>query len=208
MYILEIKQTGTAKNKYKVCLEGGADFVLYKRELSKLHIEAGQDLSEELYEQILKEIQIPRAKKRAMHLLEKMDRTEQQLKTKLREAGYASEAIEEAISYVKSYHYIDDERYARTYIRIHQQSKSKQRLKMDLLKKGIDKEVIDLALEEEFEQSEEEMILQLLKKKHYDPSTADQKERNKMYRFLMQRGFRSSDISHVIGQLESYGEEY
>jgi regulatory protein len=143
-----------------------------------------------------------------MHLLEKMDRTEQQLKTKLREAGYASEAIEEAISYVKSYHYIDDERYARTYIRIHQQSKSKQRLKMDLLKKGIDKEVIDLALEEEFEQSEEEMILQLLKKKHYDPSTADQKERNKMYRFLMQRGFRSSDISHVIGQLESYGEEY
>jgi regulatory protein len=79
---------------------------------------------------------------------------------------------------------------------------------MDLLKKGIDKEVIDLALEEEFEQSEEEMILQLLKKKHYDPSTADQKERNKMYRFLMQRGFRSSDISHVIGQLESYGEEY
>jgi regulatory protein len=161
-----------------------------------------------LYEQILKEIQIPRAKKRAMHLLEKMDRTEQQLRTKLREAGYASEAIEEAISYVKSYHYIDDERYARTYIRIHQQSKSKQRLKMDLLKKGIDKEVIDLALEEEFEQSEEEMILQLLKKKHYDPSTADQKERNKMYRFLMQRGFRSSDISHVIGQLESYGEEY
>jgi regulatory protein len=208
MYILEIKQTGTAKNKYKVCLEGGADFVLYKRELSKLHIEAGQDLPEELYEQILKEIQIPRAKKRAMHLLEKMDRTEQQLRTKLREAGYASEAIEDAISYVKSYHYIDDERYARTYIRIHQQSKSKQRLKMDLLKKGIDKEVIDLALEEEFEQSEEEMILQLLKKKHYDPSTADQKERNKMYRFLMQRGFRSSDISHVIGQLESYGEEY
>jgi regulatory protein len=208
MYILEIKQTGTAKNKYKVCLEGGADFVLYKGELSKLHLEAGQDLPEELYEQILKEIQIPRAKKRAMHLLEKMDRTEQQLKTKLREAGYASEAIEEAISYVKSYHYIDDERYARTYIRIHQQSKSKQRLKMDLLKKGIDKEVIDLALEEEFEQSEEEMILQLLKKKHYDPSTADQKERNKMYRFLMQRGFRSSDISHVIGQLESYGEEY
>lgn len=208
MYILEIKQTGTAKNKYKVCLEGGADFVLYKGELSKLHLEAGQDLPEELYEQILKEIQIPRAKKRAMHLLEKMDRTEQQLKTKLREAGYASEAIEEAISYVKSYHYIDDERYARTYIRIHQQSKSKQRLKMDLLKKGIDKEVIEIALEDEFEQSEEEMILQLLKKKHYDPATADQKERNKMYRFLMQRGFRSSDISHVIGQLESYGEEY
>lgn len=88
MYILEIKNAGTAKGKYKVCLEGGTDFVLYRKELAKFDLKEGQDLSEDTYEQILREVQIPRAKKRAMHLLEKMDRTEQQLISKLKENGY------------------------------------------------------------------------------------------------------------------------
>ena len=170
-------------------------------------LKEGQDLSEDTYEQILREVQIPRAKKRAMHLLEKMDRTEQQLISKLKENGYAPEAISEAVEYVKSYHYIDDDRYARSYIRIHQENKSKKRLQLDLMRKGIDKEIIEYALEEEFEQSEEEMIQVLLKKKHYDPGCKDRKQRDKMYRFLMQRGFSSSDISRAIGQYENCYED-
>lgn len=204
MLIRDIIRFGSTKGKYKVCLEGGTDFVLYRKELAQFELEEGVEISTERYEQILREVLIPRAKKRAMHLLEKMDRTEQQLRTKLDENGYPQEAVDAAVDYVKSYHYIDDERYARTFVRIHQNSKSKQRLKMDLMKKGISRELIQLALEEEFEVSEEEMIRKLLQKKHYDPSTADRKEKDKMYRFLMQRGFRSGDISHVMGQDEFF----
>ena len=151
-----------------------------------------------LYEKILKEIVGMRAKKRAMHLLERMDRTESQLSEKLRQNGYPDICIEEAIAYVKSYHYIDDTRYAENYVRFHQQKKSRQRLKMDLYAKGIDKAIIEDVLEKTFSSDEQEKIRRLLEKRHFDYGRSDRKEQQKTYQFLMRRGFRSSDILQVM----------
>lgn len=187
--------------KRKVCLSNGADFVLYKKELDRFGLKEEMDLSDELYQQIVEEIFIPRAKRRAMHLLEKMDRSEKQLRLKLKDDGYPPEAVETAIDYVKSYHYVDDERLARSYIRFYQTSRSRMRLMQDLMKKGIDKEVIQRCMEEENETSQIEMIHRLMEKKHYDNSNATREEKAKMYRFLMQRGFPSSEITRAMGEL-------
>ena len=72
------------------------------------------------------------------------------------------------------------------------------RMTQDLLKKGIDREIIDRCMEEELEQSQVELIAVLLQKKGYDPENATRQEEAKMYRFLMQRGFASSEISRVL----------
>ena len=42
------------------------------------------------------------------------------------------EAVEQAIAYVKSYHYIDDLRYACSYVRYQKEKKSNRRLQQDL----------------------------------------------------------------------------
>ncbi|MCR4674828.1 MAG: recombination regulator RecX [Lachnospiraceae bacterium] len=201
MTILSIKELpGKRAHKSKVQLQGGGDLCLYNKELKKLGLEEGMDLSDEVYQEILKTILIPRAKKRAMHLLEKQDRTKANLTRKLKESGYPDEAVDEAVSYVESYHYIDDERYARNYVRYHQEGKSKRKIFEDLLKKGITKDTINLALEEEYFASEEDMILELIEKKHYDVNTADIKEKSRIYRFLLGRGFRSNDIDRILSK--------
>ena len=170
MTILSIEELpGKKVKKSKVRLQGGEDLCLYNKEIHRLGLQPGEDLSEEVYEDIMTMILIPRAKKRAMHLLEKQDRTKANLTGKLRESGYPGRAVEEAVSYVESYHYIDDGRYARNYIRYHQEGKSRRRIFEDLYKKGIAKDVIEQALEEEYSASEEDQILALLEKKHYDP---------------------------------------
>ena len=51
-----------------------------------------------------------RARKKAMRLLEHMDRTEKGLTDKLRQAEFSPEAVEDALAYVKSYGYINDAR--------------------------------------------------------------------------------------------------
>lgn len=196
MYITSIEQVKNSKQK--ICLSNGADFVLYKKEASRYGLKEELEITPELYQVLIEEIFIPRAKRRAMHLLEKMDRSEFQLRQKLRENGYPQEAIDAAIAYVTSYHYLDDERLARSHIRFYQESRSKMRMTQDLMKKGISKEVILLCLEEECEQSQEALIQRLLEKKHYDPQTATREEKAKLYRFLMQRGFSSSDISRAM----------
>lgn len=186
------------KGKRKICLSHGTDLILYQKEVQRYGLAEEAELTREQYESILAEVLIPRARKRAMYLLERMDRSEKQLRQKLQENGYPPEAIEDALSYVRSYHYLDDERLARSYIRFHQGSRSRMRICRDLMQKGLSRDLIDRCLEEEYETEESEMIIELLKKKHYDPQTANREEKAKMYRFLLQRGFQTADIGRAL----------
>ena len=80
-----------------------------------------------------------RAKHRALYLLERADRTEQELRSKL-EKTYEPEIVEEAIAYVRQYHYIDDKRYAVNYLG------SRGKSHLDLLKSQLDQIVKELYL--------------------------------------------------------------
>ena len=80
-----------------------------------------------------------KARRKAMLLLEHMDRTEKGLSDRLRQAGFSREAAEDAMEYVKSYGYIDDLRYAQNYISYRIHTKSRQKILMELQQKGIDK---------------------------------------------------------------------
>ena len=186
------------KGRAKICLAGGADFVLYKKEYESYGIEEGAELSNEDYHKIMQDILIPRCKKRALHLLEKQDRSERNLRDKLKEGGYSEDVIDIAIDYINEYGYLDDARMAASHIRFYQDSRSKQRLKQDLLSKGIASDVIDRVLEEEYTADEGALIEALLVKKHYDKENATYEDRAKMYRFLAGRGFSSDSINRVL----------
>ena len=94
-------------------------FVLYKGELRLFHVKVGEELTEKAYRQIIDELLPKRAKSRAMNLLKDRDYTVSQLREKLVQGFYPEEAIEEAITYVESFHYLDDLRYAGNYIAFH-----------------------------------------------------------------------------------------
>lgn len=197
MLITQISEVD--KKRMMIRTDEAVSFVLYKGEVRKLALKEGEELPAEVYEEIRSEILIKRARKRAMFLLEKMDRTESQLRDKLRQGFYAEDIIEDAISYVKGYHYIDDTRYARNYVRCQKERKSKRQIKTDLLQKGVDRDVIDSAMESEYEaESEQELILKWIEKRHYSIENSDRKEKQKMYQFLMRKGFRSEDILRVL----------
>ena len=103
------KVESLTKTKWKVELDGQFAFVLYKKEILQFGIEVNGELSEELYEQIKKDVVLKRAKLRAMHLLTDMARTESQLRDKLKRNMYPEDVISQAIAYVKSFGYIKDE---------------------------------------------------------------------------------------------------
>ena len=141
-----------------------------------------------------------RAKKRALYILERMDRTEHELREKLQKSDYPEDVIEEAIAYVKSFHYLDDERYAQNYIRYKKDKMSRQQIKQKLMAKGLSKDIISIAMEEEYDADESEQIRNLLEKKHFSAETADEGEFRRVYNFLLRRGFRSNDILKEMKQ--------
>ena len=190
-----------SKGKCRVHLDNGESWVLYHGELRACSLAEGTVLSQAQYEQIRQEIIGKRAKKRAMHLLERMDRTEQELRKKLMEGEYPEDLVEEAIAYVKRFRYVDDARYADCYVRLRGASKSRGKLLAELQSKGVDREVASQVLSEyEDARDESQMILDLMQKRHYDPQNATVQEQRRMYGYLMRRGFQSADICKAIGR--------
>ena len=197
MIITQIDSFG--KDKLLITLDEEITFCLYQKEAHHLQLEPDAELTEAQYQEIREEILIPRARKRTMYLLEKMDRSEAQLREKLRQSRYPEDIIENAIVYVKGFHYVDDLRYACNYVRCHGQAKSRRLLSLELMQKGVPRELIEQALEEEYEDGDESAkIARWLERKHYNAQEADQKQRQRIYQFLLRKGFRSGDILRMI----------
>lgn len=200
MLVTQISEV--TKSRCRVYLDGQFAFVLYKGELRRFQIKENQELSGENYREIMTQILPKRAKLRSMNLLQSRDYTRRQLEDKLKQGEYPQECIDEAVAYVESYGYIDDERYARDYIEYHLASKSRTRIEADLLRRGIDKDVvrrtfIQLA-DQGVEQDEMALVCDLLRKKKYYAETATRQEQQKMYGFLYRKGFRPDIIGRAL----------
>ena len=201
MTVTKIEPFGKERNR--VYLDEQLAFVLYRGELSRYGVKEGLELPEETYREIMDTVLAKRAKLRCMNLLKSMDRTEFQLRQKLAQGDYPEEIIGLALSYVKSYGYVNDEAYASRYIESRQMSKSRRQITCELMQKGISRGVIQAAYEEKEPVDEGVMIRRWLEKKHVDTQNASPKEKQKMYRFLMGKGFSSQEIAKALR-----GEEY
>lgn len=186
-------------NRYKVYVDEQFAFVLYKGELSRYHLKLESEISQELYDQIKTEIVIKRAKKRILYLLEQMMRTEQQIRTKMRQNYYTDDVIDEALIYAKSFGYINDNLYAKSFIQQKINVKSRKEIYSLLLGKGIDKDLIELSMEEAYEDSDSlEAIRNIARKKGFDLEKSTEKEKQKLYTYLMRKGFLYSEICQVL----------
>ena len=194
------------KAKSRVFLDGEFAFVLYKGELRLYKIRKDEEVTQEAVDEICQVLLPKRAKKRSLMLLQKKDYTEEELRRKLKEGEYPQEAIDEAVSYVKSFRYIDDDRYCRAYINCYCLKWSRQQIMAKLITKGIDKSRILHIYEElqqngEIEDADEFLIRDILRKKRYDAETADWKMRQKMYNHLAAKGFSGEKIRRILGEV-------
>ena len=200
MIVTDIKPV--TKQKFQIEIDGQPAFVLYKGELFRYHLEQDREIEECIYTEIVDEILTKRAKLRAMHLLQKMDRTKWELERKLQESGYPQVVVKRALEYVESFHYIDDKRYAAIYIQSQKTKKGKARIKMELMRKGISAELIaEVFSEIENEIDTREAIRSLIEKKCSYSEEMDEKEKRRLYGFLLRRGFSSSDILSVFREI-------
>lgn len=200
MVVTEIAECSSSRSKVFIDYEFA--FVLYKGELRLYHLKEGEEIREEDYRKIVEEMLPKRARLRCLNLLKHRQYTEKELLDKLQQGGYSQEISQNALSYVKSYGYVDDEQYARDYMNYRMNTRSKNRIRSDLWKKGISFAVTDAIWEEEAgeeaEQIEMRQLLQWLEKKNYDKNTADLREKRKTFSFLYGKGFGMEMIKRAL----------
>ena len=213
--------TPKGKRAYTVWLDGSKGGVLEKRDVSAYHLEVGAEVSAELWQKIVKEVILPRGKKKALSLLELQDRTTKELHDRLLMADYTEEQTWDIIAYVVSFGYIDEKRYAYQYVKNHARSKSRREITQALLLKGIARELIDSEYERYNEETkrrstdagaEEDAVRRFVTARVHEPEMTLEKRR-KVLTALTRKGFSYAAIRTVLSEYRvadgaGAGEEY
>ena len=194
------------KSKVRIYLDEEFAFILTEKELEKLSLEEGQSIQPLQYEKLIEALIYPKAIDKALSILKFMDRSEQELRTKLSREEYQDDIIDRVIEYVKHYGYLNDERFATAFVRSRKNRKSKLMIKNELQQKGISKDIIQMVLEAEYEAEDTEdaetiAIRKAISKKTRDPQSLSAEEKQKLIASLYRKGF---DISKIKQNIEKY----
>ncbi|MCR5507900.1 MAG: recombination regulator RecX [Lachnospiraceae bacterium] len=190
------------KGKYKIYLNDQFAFVLYKGELSEYGIIEGEELPDDIINDIRTEVLGRRARLRAMNLLKSRDYTEFMLRRKLKESLYPDDIIDDAVGYVMSYGYVDDVRYARDYVTAHILTRSRRELISKLKEKGIDDRVISMVMSEFSDEGEEEELIEKLIRKRIARVTGwDEVSRRKLLSYMYGKGFPIDKTERVLDKV-------
>ena len=184
--------------KRKVYIDGKYTFPLYLGEIRQFNIAIGEAISEADINRI-NEILYKRIRERALYLLEGMPRTEQNLRRKLLDNHYTDEYITPVIEQLKDYGFIDDLKYAMDYAESMRNNRgmSKRMIVSKLFEKGVSRDIIQ-EVEALISGDETDLIERALNKKGLSIEgfkELEPKDKQRMYRYLISKGFSASCIN-------------
>lgn len=145
-----------------------------------------------------------KAKQYSFLLLKFRLRSEKELEERLKRKKFDRDIIRQTLSFLKEKRFLDDQVFSRIWIK----SRLKKplglaRLRQELKLKGIDSKIIEAQLEEvKKDYSEEETVLYLAKERLSKLRDIDpQKAKQRVYGYLLRRGFSAGAIIEAIEQL-------
>lgn len=142
---------------------------------------------------------------RAVDALSRREYTRADLRKKLSQTLQDDETPEEleiVLDRLEAQKYLSTERFAKNRAKYRAMSLGNARIRQELWEHGVDKEMVNEAIET-IEESEEQRALRVWRRRFCE-LPQDFKERERQIRYLAYRGFSMSSISKVLkGQVEA-----
>ncbi|MBF0484035.1 MAG: regulatory protein RecX [Candidatus Omnitrophica bacterium] len=144
------------------------------------------------------------AKNAVYRLLNYRPRSEYELKAKLKEKKFDLSVIDQTIEYFKNTGLVNDEDFAKAWVNSRLNKPfGINRIRRELLDKGIDKEILKKTLGFASEEYDELAMIRSLvdRKLQHGVHSDNDKFKQRIYNFLLRRGFGFSSIKKVIDQI-------
>ncbi|MBQ2188651.1 MAG: RecX family transcriptional regulator [Bacteroidales bacterium] len=140
--------------------------------------------------------------KKLLHYCQYQDRCMQEVRTKLTTFDIPSSDKEEIMQVLVDEGFIDDERYASTFVRskIHLKKWGVNKIRMALKMKGISDEIIQNALSEIDPENYREELIKVLKAKKIN-ETDPYKRKAKLAQYAMQKGYEPGLVWELVSSL-------
>ena len=188
-------------NRSSVFIDGAFAFGIRNEDLASLSIAPGREITREKLNTLLAEKIYADARESALKYLSAKPRTFRETEKRLEEYEYPPGVITRVMELLLKYHYIDDKQYAYDYTasRLRSGQYGPHRIKNELKSKGIETDLTDEAFARAaLEYDETEAAREWLRKKRYDFSGADAKERKRVSGALARRGFSWAAIREAL----------
>ncbi len=150
---------------------------------------------------------IIKCREAAIKSIERNLKTEKQVRDKLNLKGYDEEAITKAIDFLKEYNFLDDKDYANKFVKDKLRCQGSNKIRYSLMQKGVSKDVIEEELSGIDKENEKENALVLAQKKVNNLRKTESdiyKISNKLYRFLLSKGYGYDIIKDVVKEAMNF----
>lgn len=168
-------------------------------------IKIGDEITAEELKKVVFSSEVNSAFDRAASYLSSVPRSRREVYIKLRDKGYDKDVIDETMSRLAAYKYVDDKAYAECYIKSKSKQYGKFRLAAELKKKGVSSEIIDELLNDGGGEDATDAARKYLRA---HPSA----DVPRLKRFLAGRGFSwdavSCAVSEVADEMQSSDDDY
>ena len=210
MKITSVEKNKKSRNKlpvYSVYIDGKFSFPISEDDYISMNLYENSELTEDKVDYIKNTLNFRRAKSAAVKYLSARLRTENEVRTKLRNEGYDAACEDRVVEELKAIGYINNKLYAQKYVYDRSKLKplSKRLMKYELLNRGIPEEIADEVLSD-WKVEDINVAGSLLKRKFGKYDLSDDKTARKAYMFLMHRGFSNETIREAINSVN--GETY
>ncbi|MEZ4720344.1 MAG: regulatory protein RecX [Flavobacteriales bacterium] len=132
------------------------------------------------------------------------DRCHKEVRDKLYELGLWRQDVNTAITQMIEENLLNEERYARSYVRGHFYNKhwGKVRIVAELKARQVHSRMITMAMEEIDESDYEATIQKLIEKKSKELTGNQFERKQKMSRYLAQKGYAYADFSQLLSRVK------
>ena len=202
-----------SNNKAVIYFNSGEIINLNLDIILKYKLIKGKLINSDEYEQIIKEERLINAKQKAYNFVSYKRRTEKQIIDKLKKENFEPDEINGAIAFLNQFNYIDDRKFAKDYVADYllRKSAGQAKLKLELIKKGIRKDIAEEALKNVFpEEDARELINRAIEKKmRLLSSKPKDKQKNSLIAYLQRQGFAWSLIKEALADLfaDNYNDD-
>lgn len=179
-------------------MDGKYSFSLSSWQFGSANLKLGEDISQERVDELCEDSEFGKMHDRSLMWLMIRPRSTWEVEDYLRKKTEDEEVREKLLATFKEKKYIDDEDFAQRWVANRRLLKpvSKLKLRQELLKKRVPKEIIDQTLEAD-ETDEAGVLVELIAKKRKISRYQDDR---KLMEYLARQGFRYGDIKDALKQ--------
>lgn len=203
MKITKIEKQKKNLKRYSVFIDDEFAFGIDEVDLLYYKLSENTQIDETKYNFILENVIYNKAKNKAVKYISYQPRTEKEVTEKLKECEYSDDIIFRVIETMKKYNYINDKEYAKNFLtsKLNLKGYGIFKISFDLKQKGISDDIINDIIENT-ELNENKRALEVLEKKLRGKKISDYKEKQKLYNFLLRRGFSYDVIKEAVNNFQ------